>query len=64
MPLTDLVQIRCPYCGESIELLLDLSVSHQVYFEDCSVCCRPIEIGLCLESSASPKVTVRREDDA
>lgn len=34
----------CPYCGESIEILLDCSVPRQQYIEDCQVCCRPIEI--------------------
>lgn len=32
----------CPYCGERIEVVLDLSVEHQEYIEDCFVCCRPI----------------------
>jgi len=35
----------CPYCGETISMLLDLSVNGQTYTEDCEVCCRPIEIG-------------------
>ena len=34
--------LRCPYCGELIEVLLDPSVNHQNYIEDCQVCCRPI----------------------
>ena len=34
----------CPYCGESISVLLDLSVLIQEYIEDCEVCCRPIGI--------------------
>ena len=34
----------CPYCGEPITMLLDLSVSSQAYIEDCEVCCQPIEI--------------------
>jgi transcription elongation factor Elf1 len=36
--------IECPYCGETIELVIDSSVEHQRYVEDCSVCCRPIEV--------------------
>ena len=36
--------ITCPYCWESIEVALDLSVEEQQYVEDCSVCCRPIVI--------------------
>ena len=34
----------CPYCGESISVLLDLSVINQRYIEDCEVCCHPIAI--------------------
>ena len=36
--------ITCPYCWESIEIALDLSVDEQRQIEDCSVCCRPIVI--------------------
>ena len=36
--------ITCPYCWESIEITLDLSVEEQQQVEDCSVCCRPIVI--------------------
>ncbi|OED39222.1 CPXCG motif-containing cysteine-rich protein [Chromatiales bacterium (ex Bugula neritina AB1)] len=34
--------ISCPYCGETIGLLIDCSVEHQQYTEDCQVCCSPI----------------------
>ena len=34
--------VHCPYCGESFEALIDGSVPHQQYIEDCEVCCRPI----------------------
>lgn len=34
----------CPWCGEGISILIDLSVPCQAYIEDCEVCCRPIEI--------------------
>jgi hypothetical protein len=36
--------ITCPYCWESIEITVDLSVEAQQQVEDCSVCCRPIVI--------------------
>ena len=36
----------CPYCGESISMLIDLNFNNQFYTEDCEVCCRPIEINL------------------
>lgn len=34
----------CPYCGESITTWVDLSQGSQDSIEDCSVCCRPIEL--------------------
>lgn len=34
----------CPYCGQHVSMLLDLSVTTQQYIEDCEVCCRPIEL--------------------
>jgi hypothetical protein len=37
---------QCPYCGESVEALLDLSAGDQQYIEDCPVCCRPIVFDL------------------
>jgi transcription elongation factor Elf1 len=42
----------CPHCGESISVVLDLSVSRQSYVEDCEVCCRPIEISYAVEDDA------------
>lgn len=35
---------QCPYCWEEISMLLDPSITYQVYVEDCEVCCNPIEI--------------------
>lgn len=40
--LIDTRPITCPHCGETIEVVLDLSEPEQCYLEDCSVCCRPI----------------------
>lgn len=37
-------RISCPYCGELITLLLDLSVPEQALIEDCQVCCQPIQL--------------------
>ncbi|MGI9342243.1 MAG: CPXCG motif-containing cysteine-rich protein [Gammaproteobacteria bacterium] len=37
-------EITCPHCGETITVVLDLSVPAQSYVEDCFVCCRPISI--------------------
>ena len=37
-------EISCPYCGEMIAIVLDLSVESQSYIEDCSVCCQPMSV--------------------
>jgi transcription elongation factor Elf1 len=35
---------ECPYCGEPITMLLDLSEPDQEYVEDCEICCNPIAL--------------------
>ncbi|MDP1769113.1 MAG: CPXCG motif-containing cysteine-rich protein [Nitrospirota bacterium] len=39
----------CPFCGEEISMVLDLSVRRYTYVEDCEVCCNPIEISYTVE---------------
>ena len=41
---TQVVGVQCPYCGESIDTLMDLSAGSFRYIEDCQVCCQPIEL--------------------
>ncbi len=43
--------ITCPYCGESIELVIDCSIPEQEYIEDCEVCCRPINLLITIEGN-------------
>lgn len=37
-------RISCPYCAQSMEVVLDLSGGSQSYIEDCQVCCQPMQI--------------------
>lgn len=53
---------QCPYCGEPVEALLDLSGGNQQYIEDCPVCCRPIQFELHTDGELWD-LQVRREDD-
>lgn len=41
---------QCPYCWESISMLIDVSQSQQQYIEDCEVCCNPIQIQITTEN--------------
>ncbi|WP_053970249.1 CPXCG motif-containing cysteine-rich protein [Mangrovimonas sp. ST2L15] len=34
----------CPYCWETISMLIDVSIKNQEYIEDCEVCCNPIKV--------------------
>ncbi|MFG0382059.1 CPXCG motif-containing cysteine-rich protein [Pseudomonas sp. zbq_18] len=53
---------QCPYCGEPVEAVLDLSGGDQCYVEDCAVCCRPIMFDLRTDG-VDWSLDVRREDD-
>ena len=55
--------IGCPYCGEAITVLLDLSVPEQEYIEDCQVCCRPIVFLVVAAEDGEASVSVRSEDE-
>ena len=35
-------QLCCPYCGETIRVLIDPEEVGDHYIEDCQVCCAPI----------------------
>lgn len=63
MTLLDPVTIQCPYCWESIEVLVDCSVEQQSYVEDCSVCCRPIHLEVVLDSAGEPIVEAFSEEE-
>ncbi|MBR9914845.1 MAG: CPXCG motif-containing cysteine-rich protein [Algicola sp.] len=41
---------QCPYCWETISMLIDTSQSQQRYIEDCEVCCNPIQLHIGIEN--------------
>lgn len=41
---------QCPFCWESISVLLDSSVPYQKYIEDCEICCNPMELEVTFEN--------------
>lgn len=60
--MIQLETLTCPYCWESIEIALDLSVDEQHQVEDCSVCCRPIVIRYRAENGELTSLEVAAEN--
>lgn len=63
MEFLDEQEVRCPYCGESIDVLIDQQEAGDEYIEDCWVCCRPIVFTVNEDEEGSLMVTVRDEND-
>ncbi|NQZ88577.1 MAG: CPXCG motif-containing cysteine-rich protein [Colwellia sp.] len=61
--LTD-ESIGCPYCGETIKVLIDSSDIEQQYIEDCQVCCKPINFLISESVNGDLTVNVYSEDEA
>jgi len=59
-------ELDCPWCGESLEILVDLSAGDQRYVEDCQVCCAPmlVEVDMSFDHKLLPRVTLMREGEA
>jgi len=53
-------EIACPHCGESFPLLVDTTQSDQSLVEDCSVCCRPINLTIVCQPGEV--IAVRQEE--
>jgi hypothetical protein len=56
--------INCPYCGESIDVLIDFDDMGQEYIEDCQVCCRPITFAVSSSINGDLSLSVHSEDES
>lgn len=55
-------EINCPYCGETITILLDPSDTDQEYIEDCQVCCQPINFFVSDDENGELSVNVSSDN--
>ena len=62
--MLDVRDVACPYCGETIMLVLDASAGAQRYIEDCAVCCRPITVAMEVDADGEVAVAVFSQDEA
>jgi hypothetical protein len=63
MSLLNEQTISCPYCGESIDVLINAEDAEQDYIEDCQVCCRPITFVITENFNGDLSVSVHDEND-
>jgi hypothetical protein len=56
------VLVQCPYCAQTFEVLVDCSIEHQEYIEDCEVCCRPVTLIVDVAEDGQVSVETRSED--
>ena len=58
------MEIVCPYCGETITVYIDEGGGPaQRYVEDCSVCCRPIELSVDETEDGDRSIAAARADE-
>ena len=55
------INIQCPVCWETFEVIADCSVESQEYVEDCEICCRPIVMKVEIDNEGLPNIEVSRE---
>jgi hypothetical protein len=55
--------VDCPYCGETISVLIDHSHPDGDWIEDCQVCCRPIRFDVVHDDLGEARLSTRHEDD-
>ena len=60
--MDDEASYLCDSCGEEIVIPIDPSAgSHQVYVEDCPVCCHPHVLSIELDESGAARVRSEHE---
>lgn len=47
--LEDWVSVDCPYCGEGMDVHVTSEQDGQSMYEDCGVCCRPVQLHIQVE---------------
>ena len=56
--------VNCPYCDAPFTLLLDVSAGGHVTWEDCAVCCQPIQLRVDVDAEGELEtVTLATDDD-
>jgi hypothetical protein len=62
-PMLESLSIRCPWCGERFEAVVDGSGGDCAYTEDCPVCCRPIALRLATDGDGHARGLAGERED-
>jgi hypothetical protein len=58
----ELLEVQCPYCGETNEVEVEIGgKGMESFIQDCTVCCRPIQFTLS-PGIDGPELTASRSD--
>ncbi|WP_110686221.1 CPXCG motif-containing cysteine-rich protein [Salinicola aestuarinus] len=56
--------VHCPYCDAPFTMLLDISADSYTTWEDCAVCCQPIQVAVAVSTAGELEdVTLASDDD-
>ncbi len=62
--MNDPLSLSCPYCGESVDVVIDEGGgSQQSYIEDCPVCCRPWQVEVAYDAEDGWIAMLRTSDE-
>jgi len=56
--MEEFAPVQCPYCGQSFDVGVDVSIPSQCFTTDCEVCCRPFELRVECEGGEIASVNV------
>jgi transcription elongation factor Elf1 len=57
MQLTETIQ--CPFCGQTFELEIDVTIPQQSFVTDCEICCRPMDVRVTCEAGSVSDLSVQ-----
>jgi prolyl-tRNA synthetase len=57
--MEDVIEVSCPWCGESQELWVDPQTTGQMV-QDCDVCCRPWQVYVSRDEDGRLQVHLER----
>lgn len=62
--MKDFIPVRCPYCGEVVELdVEETGWSRQSYVQDCPVCCQPWNVELTRDEEGDWEAVLKTGDE-